>query len=186
MDISAHPKQFKVSDFSTVNLTSGVGRKLSHNDLENSCAIPVGNVNKNSGIFIFSLTCPFSEKAFITQVVPMLRSGKSMVMANFIRNDYDLNIWIRLAKIKAAYRMSVVSALYKYEFDGRISTEFDGQRKNYNDIQEMLDKILSNMPIDKVNASYTPERAAISSLVTTAGLNQLYGVIATPYMGNVK
>ncbi|MGQ4694761.1 hypothetical protein [Enterobacter asburiae] len=186
MDISARPKQFKVSDFQKINLSSESGNALSNGDLENSCTVLVGSVNEKSEIFVFSLTCPFSEKIFITQIVPMIKSGKSLIMANFIRNDYDLNIWVRLAKIKSAYRMAIVSALYKYEFDGHISTEFDGQSKNYNDIQKTLDKILSNVPIDKVNSSYTPEHAAISSLVTTAALNQLYGVTTTPYIGNLK
>lgn len=178
MDISSRPSAVKIIDFLSVDLKKASPNNLTPQDIENTCAFPVGNVTKSSEIFIFSVTCPFSANSFIRDVVPELNKGSGLVLANFVRSDNDLNVWVRISKLKYQYRMGFVADIYKAAYDGKIKT--------YDQLNKFIDEQFKSVPLSKVNPYHSVERSSRSALATTATLNSVYRVTSTPFKSIIK
>lgn len=178
MDISLRPSTVKINDFLNVELVKAAPERLTPQDIENTCAFPIGNITKASEIFIFSVTCPFSANSFIRDVVPELKKGSGIILANFIRSDNDLNVWVRISKLKYQYRMGLIADIYKSAFDNKIKT--------YEQLNSFIDEQFKSVPLNKVNSYHSVEKASRSALVTTASLNSTYGITSTPFKGLIK
>ncbi|EME8859692.1 hypothetical protein WAA39_002330 [Enterobacter mori] len=177
MDISARPKTFQVLDFKGLTIDSSSKPQIQTKDLESLTAFPSGDITKDSQIFVFSLTCHFSADAFVHQIVPAIAAGKTFILANYTRSDNDLNLWVRIAKLKAIHRIPYIANMYKEAVTGKLKT--------YKDVQKYFDKVLANVSIDHVNPYFSAEGAAISALFNTGVITNIYGVKATPYTGKV-
>lgn len=99
-------------------------------------------------------------------------------MANYIRSDNDLNVWARLFKLKAEFRMPMIAKVYKAAYDNKIT--------DYNGLHKFLDENLSSVPLDQVNSYYDLQTSAIAALTTTTALHSLYGVSQTPFKAKLR
>jgi hypothetical protein len=179
MDLSAKPQQLKISDFLNIKLADGKDQKVSPAMLDTLSIFPIGDINENSEIFIFSVSCGDSLNRYLKDVLPRIKKGDSFLLANFLRHDNDLNVWTRIYKLKASYRMILVTKIYQ-EWN-RVGKDFPMTK-----IHKVIDEYLSSVPLEQVYSGYDAKQAAISGIVTTAALQSIYGVTSTPVISKLK
>ncbi|WP_431140286.1 hypothetical protein [Enterobacter mori] len=172
MDISKRPDPVMAKDFENVTLSSGIIHNFTEIDYDRMSSFPLGKVSNGCDIFICSVTCPDSANTFMRDIVPRLKSGEALIMANYVRSDEDLNIWTRIFKLKAFYRPEAINQIYQAAYHGKL--------KSHNDVHRFLDSYLSNVPLERVYSSYNVKLAALSALFTTASLYKNFNVIQTP------
>ncbi|PPC61276.1 hypothetical protein C1Y41_18780 [Pantoea sp. ICBG 1758] len=178
MDLSARPKLLKISDVKIQSIEPAKNHVFGGAETQLMSSFPIGKISNNSKIFIFSTSCGDSANQFIEEIVPRIKSGESILLANMLRHDPDLNVWTRIFKLKAEYRMVLVAQIFK-EFYDKNGLSMDG-------IHKVIDKYLSSVPLQQAYSGYSPEKAALSGIVTSIALKNFYNVSATPVLTQIK
>lgn len=178
MDLSAKPKTMKISDVKFQSVDLAKDQVFTAADAQLMSTFPIGQVSDNSKIFIFSTSCGDSAHKFIKEIAPSIQNGEPILLANILRHDADLNVWTRIFKLRAEYRMVLVTKIYKEMYD-KNGLSMDG-------IHDVIDKYLSSVPLEQVYSGYSLEHAAISGITTSLALKDLYGVTATPLLTRIK
>jgi hypothetical protein len=178
MDLSAKPKTVKIDDFNFVSVKPIKDHTFGLTDAQAMSTFPIGPVTKDSKIFIFSVSCGSSVDQFIKEIVPRIQKGEPVLLANMLRHDADLNVWTRIFKLKSEYRMGLVTKIYKETYDKK-GLSMDG-------IHKVIDRYLSSVPLEKVYSGYSLEQAAVSGILTSFALRELYNVTATPVFTRIK
>lgn len=178
MDISARPKMVKIDDFKFLSGKSIQKNSIGTAEAQVMSTFPVGTLTRDSNIFIFSVTCGDSAHQFIRDIIPRIKNGESFLLANMLRHDADLNIWTRIFKLKAEYRMVLVLRLYK--------EILAHNGLGIGETHKMIDKYLSSVPLEQVYSGYSLEQASASGIMTSAALREIYSVNATPVLTRIK
>lgn len=178
MDLSAKPKPLKISDVKLQSLKPAKDHVFGTADAQLMSTFPIGQVSKDNQIFIFSTSCGDSAHKFIKEIAPRIQKGEPILLANILRHDADLNVWTRIFKLRAEYRMVLVTKIYKQMYD-KNGLSMGG-------IHNVIDKYLSSVPLEQVYSGYSLEHAAISGITTSMALKDLYNVTSTPVLTRIK
>ena len=179
MDLSAKPEQLKISDFQNIEVKKSESQLLTSQTIETMSTFPVWDVNKSSNIFIFSISCGDSVDRFIKDVFPRVQRKEPFILANILRHDHDLNVWTRIFKLKHNYRMVLINKIFQDSFKR-------GAGFSMKSIHKVIDEYLSSVPLVQVYTGYDTKTAALSGILTSVALKEIYNVTTTPVLTVLK
>ena len=179
MDLSAKPEQLKISDFYNVQIKKPESIVVTPSLEETMSTFPAWKLNKDSNIFIFSVSCGDSIDRYIKDILPRIQKGEPFLLANFLRHDADLNVWTRIFKLKLVYRMVLVTKIFQDSYK-------KGRKFSMESIHKVIDSYLSSVPLKQVYSAYDTRQAGASGVLTTVALQRIYNVTATPVVTKLK
>lgn len=179
MDLSAKPEQLKISDFQNIEVRKSESQLLTSQTIETMSTFPVWDVNKNSNIFIFSLSCGDSVDRYINDILPRVQKKEPFILANMLRHDHDLNVWTRVFKLNYHYRMVLINKIFQDSYKR-------GKKFSMQSIHKIIDEYLSSVPLAQVYSGYDTKKAALSGILTSVALREIYNVTTTPVVTVLK
>lgn len=179
MDLSAKPAELKISYFEKIKIEKANNQILTPSLEDTMSAFPVWKLDRNSNIFIFSISCGDSIDRYIKDILPRIQKGESFLLANFLRHDGDLNVWTRIFKLKLIFRIVLVTKIFQDSYNR-------GKHFSMDSIHNVIDAYLSSVPLEQVYSGYDTQQAAVSGILTTVALQKVYNVTATPVVTMLK
>lgn len=179
MDLSAKPEQLKISDFQNIDIEKSESQLLTPQLIETMSTFPVWDVKKNSNIFIFSISCGDSVDRFINDIYPRVLKKEPFILANILRHDEDLNVWTRIFKLNYNYRMVLINKIFHDSYKR-------GRKFSMQSIHKVIDDYMSSVPLVQIYSGYDTKKAALSGVLTSVALKEIYNVTTTPVVTVLK